>query len=293
MPRAKYRLIKDLSREELESLDKILGSQPDRKVAGIYNVDSTAIVKRRRKLKISPYRNRGESHSWTNEEHQLLGTLNDIQLAEIIKVPINQVQRERKRLGIKSYSRSISQYKNLLKKAKVLAADKHKRQDYGSNDYLYHLLEVFNILEEHKLSMLDVHQAPVLIASILHDILSDTNVSKEYLLHSFGPRIFDIVAAVTDEPGESRKDRWAKTAPKIRTNLDAINLKIADRIANLKFSTNTKCKKLKMYVKEHPNFVGELYSEDCDSVTKSLWDTLDSTYLKATQALEESNQNVQ
>jgi hypothetical protein len=58
----------------------------------------------------------------------------------------------------------------------------------------------------------------------------------------------------TTEPGKNRKQRNAKTYPKIKAKNEAIYLKLADRIANVQASIENNLKKLKMYQNEFPDF---------------------------------------
>ncbi len=131
---------------------------------------------------------------------------------------------------------------------------------YGTHPYSYHLQQVVDVL----LSF-DVTDRDVLAAAYLHDILEDTQVNYAMLVEIFGETTAGYVFAVTDEPGVDRKERKTKTYPKIKASPVATKLKLADRIANVKFSIATKNERMfRMYRKEQPEFaqkVRELHDE--------------------------------
>jgi hypothetical protein len=54
--------------------------------------------------------------------------------------------------------------------------------------------------------------------------------------------------------GRNRIEKKAKTYPKIRSNPIAIVLKVADRIANVEFSSTQTTGYIGMYKKEHSDF---------------------------------------
>ncbi len=56
---------------------------------------------------------------------------------------------------------------------------------------------------------------------------------------------------MTDELGRNRKERKEKTLPKIAALYDAIVVKLADRIANMRNSTKKGHKMSKMYVRKN------------------------------------------
>jgi guanosine-3',5'-bis(diphosphate) 3'-pyrophosphohydrolase len=73
----------------------------------------------------------------------------------------------------------------------------------------------------------------VLSAAILHDTVEDTSVTLEEIEATFGPRIRDLVAALTDDknlPKEERKRLQVVHAPGL--DPDAKVIKIADKTSN-------------------------------------------------------------
>jgi (p)ppGpp synthase/HD superfamily hydrolase len=114
----------------------------------------------------------------------------------------------------------------------------------------------------------------VSVASFLHDILEDTTVTYDDLINEFGSKeLADIVECVTDEPGDTRKEKKAATYPKIRSNPNAIALKLCDRISNVKACLEeNKLELVRMYQEEHPEFEAQLKVE---GMYPSLWAELD------------------
>jgi len=153
-------------------------------------------------------------------------------------------------------------------KAIEFATKAHGDQKYGTYPYERHLSDVAAVAKFHKLP------EAVQIAAWLHDTLEDTNTRYNEIVHAFGSEIAILVYAVTNEYGKTRKERNAKTYPKIKANKLAISLKLCDRIANLKFSIAQKdTGKVGMYLKEHEEFKLALYT---NGDWKNLWDQLEA-----------------
>jgi hypothetical protein len=118
---------------------------------------------------------------------------------------------------------------SIIGKAKEYASIKHARQKYGNQPYLLHLMSVVEMLVEHGVS-----DEKILASAWLHDVLEDTETTKEELVDEFGADIATIVFAVTDEPGKNRKERHEKTYPKTASTPKAGILKLGDRVSNVK-----------------------------------------------------------
>jgi len=151
---------------------------------------------------------------------------------------------------------------------KKFAIEKHGDQKYGEHPYKHHLDMVYKESLCHDLPPI------ISVASFLHDVLEDTDVTYEDLVKEFGSdKLASLVFCVTDEPGKNRKERKAATYPKLKGNPNAIALKLCDRISNVRYcveSGNTDL--LKMYKKEQPEFEAQLRTSD---VYPSLWEELD------------------
>ena len=154
--------------------------------------------------------------------------------------------------------------------ARKFAIAAHGNQEYDGKPYRVHLDHVVEVLVR-----FGIRATPVLEAAWLHDVLEDTSVTADTLRERFGYGPARIVYAVTNEPGANRKERAIKTYPKIRWHgINAVVLKVADRIANTEYSIeHGPAKKLKMYREEFPAFSTALFaSGECDS----MWDYLRS-----------------
>ena len=154
-----------------------------------------------------------------------------------------------------------------LKKLRDYAIAKHKEQLYGDKPYVYHLDMVHMVSVEHGLPQI------VCEAAYLHDVLEDTPVTYDELKEEFNSEeLAHLVFCVTDEKGNNRKERKAATYPKIKSNTNAIALKLCDRIANVKASlTSENSGLIKMYRKEQPEFEAQLKTV---GVHTKLWDAL-------------------
>ena len=155
-----------------------------------------------------------------------------------------------------------------LKEAAYFAISKHGNQTYDGYPYYYHLEQVVDVLKEFGYTE-DLY----LISGYLHDVIEDGDASYNDIKKLFGEDVAEIVYAVTDELGRNRKERKEKTLPKIFSNQDAIIIKLADRIANMRNSKKMKKDLNKMYQKEYETFKFFLHVEGhCDE----MWDELDN-----------------
>ena len=155
-----------------------------------------------------------------------------------------------------------------IKAAQAFASVKHKGQKYGQNDpYTKHLAHVAEVLRRFKFNTEDLQ-----VAAWLHDTVEDTDATVSQIETMFGRKVADIVGRVTNEPGKNRKERHAKTYPKIQASLDATTLKLADRIANMEVSVEDSSTQLEMYRKEHKAFKSLLYKP---GVHDGMWRHLD------------------
>lgn len=145
-------------------------------------------------------------------------------------------------------------YKNVINEARDFAILKHGSQKYGQHDYIYHLDSVYNTALEFNLDF------KYLIAAYLHDIIEDTKTTREEIELKFGSWIASAVYAVSGF-GEGRKARKINMLAKMKNFEEAINLKMIDRLANMRESLKNKDVKLfKMYVDELDDY-NELFSK--------------------------------
>lgn len=139
-----------------------------------------------------------------------------------------------------------------LERALLIAEKAHANQSYDIYPYMYHLKMVLDIGQEM------THDEDLLIGCVLHDIMEDCDLSYNDIKKAFNTRVAEIVYCLTDELGRNRKERKAKTLPKIASNPDAVFVKICDRIANVSHSKSYNSDKFNMYKKENENFLSHM-----------------------------------
>jgi (p)ppGpp synthase/HD superfamily hydrolase len=142
----------------------------------------------------------------------------------------------------------LKNYKNYkVEKARNYAIFLHGEQKFGEEPYYYHLDMVHDIVVEFGLD--EEYE----IAAYLHDLLEDTSITKQELIKEFGEDIADMVFCVSGF-GKNRKEKQKNIYEKIQTNVKSINLKMCDRLANLRSSKLNKPKLFKRYCEEHELF---------------------------------------
>jgi (p)ppGpp synthase/HD superfamily hydrolase len=135
---------------------------------------------------------------------------------------------------------SVSQqtlFSPVVEKAIRVAADRHRGQTRKGSDipYVAHPAAVALIL-----SRAGFDDDPVLAAAFLHDVVEDTDYSREQLAVDFSPAVVEIVLALseekTDDCGGKRpwKDRKLDHVAVIRNaSVAAKAVELADKLHNL------------------------------------------------------------
>jgi len=159
--------------------------------------------------------------------------------------------------------------------ARDFAARKHINQAYGTFFYTYHLDNVV-----HNLWYFGYTSQFYETLGYLHDVLEDTDCTYDELVNEFGIKIANTVQALTNEPGKNRKERFAKTYPKIRADQSARIVKLADRISNWEFSLLTRSKLASMYKKEYTKFRYQLYDKNDPQEVLEMWTYLNHLFEK-------------
>lgn len=153
--------------------------------------------------------------------------------------------------------------------AKNLANRFHGKQLYGDQPYMVHLESV--------VAKLANYGTQAQIIGYLHDVLEDTDITADEIRRVFGDDIAESVMLLTDEPGDSRKERKHKTYMKMREAGDhlaiALTVKVADRLSNVEACMSAKnVAKFNLYKREHDAFKSAVYRKGtCDD----LWEVLD------------------
>ena len=144
----------------------------------------------------------------------------------------------------------------MTKSARNFAIKAHGEQLYGKHPYVVHLDAVAALLAPYG------HEAQVV--GYLHDVVEDTPMTVADISEKFTPFISRCVDLLTDEPGETRKERKGKTYARLsKIEGDeqlALIVKTADRLANVSASIKDGNEKLlAMYISEHPLFQSSVY----------------------------------
>ena len=127
----------------------------------------------------------------------------------------------------------------LILKALRFSAEKHtdqRRKDAKSSPYINHPIQVTETLW----TIGEVRDLTLLLASILHDTIEDTETLPDEIKVEFGEDVLALVLEVTDDkslPKHVRKQLQVETAPHKTHN--AKLLKLADKICNVRDITTS------------------------------------------------------
>ena len=141
-----------------------------------------------------------------------------------------------------------------LNKARLFAIEAHGDQLYAGKPYIFHLTQVVNVLQEFEY----VTDEDLLVAGYLHDTLEDTAVVPAQIQKGFGMRAYEMVFAVSGF-GSTRENRTENTVTKLHNYPEATPLKMADRLANMRFSSKDSVKHFNMYINELHKYAGLFY----------------------------------
>ena len=152
-----------------------------------------------------------------------------------------RTQRVAREYGIEPLTRMLEEYLPAdavkeVRRAHEYGAQLHKGQHRTSGEpYIYHPLAVARILAEMRLDH------TTLIAAILHDVIEDTQVSKEEIAKQFGPDVAALVDGVSKfqkVEGQTRAEAQAESVRKLllamTQDLRVILIKLADRLHNMR-----------------------------------------------------------
>lgn len=161
-----------------------------------------------------------------------------------------------------------------VEKAREYAIRHHGEQMFGEQPYYYHLDMVHAIVVKFELG--EEYE----IAAYLHDLLEDTPITKEELSKEFGNEIADMVFCVSGF-GSNRQEKQKDIHIKLQTNVKSVNLKMCDRLANLRTSKLNKPKLFQRYCKEHELFeLDALFSQGNKNLFLAIQIALDKEIVK-------------
>lgn len=140
----------------------------------------------------------------------------------------------------------------LIQKAYVFSAAAHAGQTRLSGEpYLFHPLEVANILAEMRLDQASI------AAGLLHDTVEDTKVDIKEISEEFGPDVAKIVAGTTKISKMSFHSKEEAQAENIRKmilamadDIRVLMVKLADRLHNMRTLDFQKTIKQRLIAKE-------------------------------------------
>jgi len=163
---------------------------------------------------------------------------------------------------------------SIIKKARQLAVALHHKngQFYGHHPYAYHLELVYQKSLQYIYYIDKDKRSDVLSAAYCHDLIEDTPLAFKEFMNETNYRIARIVLDLSNELGQSRKEQFFKTVPKIWANDLAAFVKIADRIVNTNFSKKNSFDKYSRYLNEYPVFRYALKTD----LYEKMWEELDN-----------------
>ena len=142
---------------------------------------------------------------------------------------------------------------------------------YDTHLYSYHLQMVVDVANKFIHLIPEKDRDVVISSAWCHDLIEDTRNTHSDVLKATSLEVAEIVYALTNEKGKTRKERAnEKYYAGIRNTTYATFVKLCDRIANIQYSMNQRSRMLEMYRKETPDFINKLYDEKYDEMFEHL-----------------------
>ena len=142
---------------------------------------------------------------------------------------------------------------------------------YDTHLYSYHLQMVVDFANKFIHLIPEKDRDVVISSAWCHDLIEDTRNTHSDVLKATSLEVAEIVYALTNEKGKTRKERAnEKYYAGIRNTTYATFVKLCDRIANIQYSMSQRSRMLEMYRKETPDFINTLYDEKYDEMFEYL-----------------------
>jgi (p)ppGpp synthase/HD superfamily hydrolase len=157
----------------------------------------------------------------------------------------------------------------MIEKIKEYAIKCHSETGhyYDTHQYSYHLQMVVDVANRFIQLIPEKWRDIVISACWCHDLIEDCRVTYNDVKASTSLEVAEIVYALTNEKGKTRKERANdKYYEGIRNTQYATFVKLCDRIANVQYSMSQRSRMLEMYRKETPDFINTLYDEKYDEM---------------------------
>lgn len=161
--------------------------------------------------------------------------------------------------------------------ARVFALERHGDQKYSSLNlpYYFHLRQTEKVVDRFLMALPAGKSLELKMAALLHDILEDTQTTRQELLDRFGDEVTSIVDSVTKTREEHTPQYEADYYAKISQNSLAVYIKIADKCANAKQTLKVFSEwHAKRIIEGHKTFQDYTYSTIPDSSLKLYLDGL-------------------
>lgn len=186
-----------------------------------------------------------------------------------------------------------SEQREELNSIAMRASDIHKsvNQEYDGKPYSYHLFRVSEIMDKYfpglgELPEYDLYKM-LYFASMFHDSIEDARltyndllkIASEYMTKGFAKASVEIVYALTNEKGRTRKERANhKYYQGICDCKFAPFIKACDRLANIQYSKDTGSRMFEVYKKEMKDFLSSI-EDKSNKIPKKLIEELNNIIL--------------
>jgi len=165
----------------------------------------------------------------------------------------------------------------MIEKAKKYAIDCHSNtgHQYDGKPYETHLQMVYDTAIKFIHLIPKEEQENVLAACWLHDVIEDCRETYNDVKANTNETIAELAYALTNEKGKTRSERANdKYYQGIKETPFATFIKVCDRIANYKYSTQKGSRMASMYEKEMEDFIGKLFDSKYEELFNYLRNTI-------------------